>query len=308
MPSKTFVLGAGFSKLAGFPLILELKQQVLDLIERDWTSRSCGKQDGYLPYYCKDEFDACLGAVDRPEMGFEELLISLRSRLKTADEFDPSFVALPILERTCARVIWERQRTLTDLPVAYQNWATWMRERNPPAKTNAIVSLNWDLVAERALWHVKIPWNYTSLLKPHGSINWIKYHSGVNAGWQRIGNTPYAFYPANAFNDYFQNGVNEDMRAMILPGSPEEQGLTQIWDKAVQTIQERDVVVFIGYSLPAYDSIAAESFQRATQGKRIEVYVHSGQTLNKYRGQFPNVVTTEPADFECCPYAQNPYE
>jgi len=40
MVSKTFVLGAGFSKHAGFPLVRELKQEVLDLVKRDGSSPS----------------------------------------------------------------------------------------------------------------------------------------------------------------------------------------------------------------------------------------------------------------------------
>jgi hypothetical protein len=70
------------------------------------------------------------------------------------------------------------------------------------------------------------------------------------------------------------------------------------------------MVVFIGYSLPAYDAFAREFFQRVTKGKIVEVYTDSAQVLDDYRNILSpqNILTIEPITFENCPYAVSPFE
>jgi hypothetical protein len=95
---------------------------------------------------------------------------------------------------------------------------------------------------------------------------------------------------------------------MVFPGDPEdEEGVTKIWSEAEQVIQEREVVVFIGYSLPPYDAQALDFFRRITEGKIVEVYTDSGQVLDNYTNflSLAKVLTTKPVTFENCRYALN---
>jgi hypothetical protein len=64
------------------------------------------------------------------------------------------------------------------------------------------------------------------------------------------------------------------------------------------------VVVFIGYSLPQYDSFSTRFFQRVTAGKQIEVYAGSSETLGHYRLILGRINTTRPLAFADCPYAR----
>jgi hypothetical protein len=56
-----------------------------------------------------------------------------------------------------------------------------MWEDHDYGRPNAIVSLNWDLLAEKALTGSGIAWRYGNqapfvpIIKPHGSINWSKH-------------------------------------------------------------------------------------------------------------------------------------
>jgi hypothetical protein len=85
--------------------------------------------------------------------------------------------------------------------------------------------------------------------------------------------------PNNPFFDPFGQGVNQRLRQMIFPGDAEDEpDVEKILEDAEATIKERDAVVFIGYSL-SYDDLASHVLRRATNGKRIEVYSRSRETL-----------------------------
>lgn len=64
------------------------------------------------------------------------------------------------------------------------------------------------------------------------------------------------------------------------------------------------MAVFIGYSLPRYDSFSTKFFQRVTPGKQIEVYARSDETLEHYRQMLGHISTTEALAFVECPYAR----
>lgn len=317
MASKTFVLGAGFSALGGMPLVRELRNEVLSRVEKENQPSSGPNFSPSLHGYRTDEFYRGRSEVDPDSsLGFEELLLALHRRLSNAHNSDPCHVTLPVLRYTCAKLLWEKQRALSGLPIEYQNFATWMREHDR-GRRNAIVSLNWDLVVEHALWKKAICWAYTgqtashiAILKPHGSINWSRHlEEGLVPDARHLQpiahGSPYSFNSRDPFSDPFPQGINQDLRYMILPGDPEEvAGVQLLWDEAERAICQRDIVVFIGYSLPSYDSDATNFFKRVTAGKRIEVYVRSSATLLQYRNKLGDISMKEPIRFEECPYTK----
>jgi hypothetical protein len=202
------------------------------------------------------------------------------------------------------------------LPEAYRNFASWLHEHHDNGKPNAIVSLNWDLVAETALKCCGVPWQYNSatplvpVLKPHGSINWSRHVQqglkALSAQWQPIvPNSPYCYIADDPFSDPFGAGTNQNLRHLIFPGdSEDENGVARIWAEVADAIREREVVVFIGYSLPDYDSEASKFFRRSAAGKPIEVYVLSRNTLERYRQTLGELVANDTVSFEICPYAE----
>jgi len=316
MSSKTFILGAGFSALARFPLVRNLRAEALSWIKTE-------KHPSWEPHlkpgvhgYPEGQFCAGLKVADpRGTLGFEELLIALRGGSSAGNRWDPSGVTFRVLRDACGRLLWHRHSSLV-LPEAYRNFASWLREHHDNGKPNAIVSLNWDLVAEIALKSCGIPWRYNSatplvpVLKPHGSINWSRHvQQGlvpVSSDWQPIApGSPYCYIADDPFSDPFGAGTNQHLRHLIFPGNSEdENGVTRIWAEVADAIREREVVVFIGYSLPAYDSEASRWFRRSAAGKPIEVYVRSRNTLEHYRQTLGELVTNDTVSFESCPYGK----
>ncbi|MGH9327494.1 MAG: hypothetical protein ACRD2B_12540 [Terriglobia bacterium] len=250
---------------------------------------------------------------DHEKLGFEELLIALRERL--AGRRDPCHLTLRVLRDACSRLLWHRQTLLTLAP-AYRNFAAWLREHHGNGQPNAIVSLNWDLVAEAALQYGAVPWRYNSgtccvpILKPHGSINWSNYKDrglvAQSPDWELIApSSPFSYIPRDPFFDPFGSGVNQRLRQVIFPGDSEnEDGIAKIWDEASKAIQEREVVVFIGYSLPPYDSEASKFLRDSCAGKRIEVCARSRATLDRYRKTFGDLATKDALGFASSPYAR----
>jgi hypothetical protein len=309
MSSKTFILGAGFSAEAGFPLVRELTHQLISFIK---TEQHASARPHLTP---QGQFYACWDTVDPDHsMGFEELMIAIRKRLPTTHQHDPCYTFERILRDACGRFLWHKHRVLKSLPPTYQNFASWFREHHLNGQPNAIVSFNWDLVAESALKNAEIPWHYTTqsplvpVLKPHGSINWSDHLArglrAPSAEWQQIA-PGICYIPRSPLTDPFDSGVNQRLRKLILPGDQEEEGgVRLIWDEARKAIGERDEVVFIGYSLPRYDLLSTKFFQQVTSGKKIEVYTRSSETLQHHRELLGNVSPQEPIPFARCRYAR----
>jgi len=319
MATKTFVLGAGFSVGAGFPLVRNLRAEVFRFMETTTDPLLRALIDPRLPEFPTGQVGGVIHAVDpEAQMGFEELLFALRAT-RSRERISATAFAL---RSACAKLLWQKQEALETLPVSYRNFASWLNESHFPGPRNAVISLNWDLLAERALDDNGVPWGYSRLqpvpvIKPHGSINWSQHRQPDCSWWQPISpGSPYCYIPTDPndpdsigpFSDPFRDGVNEDLRYMVFPGDPEdEDGVIQIWADTEQVIRARDVVVFIGYSLPPYDAAARECFRRTTSGKTVEVFNRSVEMLENYRNflSLASVVTTEPISFENCPYAQN---
>lgn len=317
MPSKTFILGAGFSADAGFPLVRDLRKDVLSLIETEGHPSVKPHLTPYLHGYPEGQFYAGLRRIDpHNSMGFEEWTMALRDRLSATYDQDPCYTVDRIVRDACGRLLWQKQRTLDRLPVAYENFASWFHEHHLYGQPNAIVSFNWELVVEKALTDAKVGWRYTTqspwvaILKSHGSINWSDHLDrglrAESAEWQRIApDSPFCYIPSSPFTDPFESGVNQRLRKLILPGDPEDEaGVSLIWAEAREAIRERDAVVFIGYSLPAYDSFSTRFFQQATAGKQIEVYARTPETLQHYRQMLGHISTRDPVPFAQCPYAR----
>ncbi|MGP8225876.1 MAG: hypothetical protein ACLQGT_06940 [Terracidiphilus sp.] len=317
MKRTTFILGAGFSVAAGFPLVRGLRELVVDFMHADrhpiydvFLHAGQGFEDG--------QFAEGINRVD-PEsrLGFEELLNALQIACKCADPSNPCHLTLKVLRYGSTRLFWKRQNELLKVPAAYENFAR-LYFKPSEACNNAVVSFNWDLVMEKSLWDTGVRWLYSTsygpvaVLKPHGSINWSSFlESGGRCdyeGWQKISSQSVLSYDASApLDDPDAQEINPDFRYMLFPGDPELQeeaakaGL--IWTQVETILAQSEALVFIGYSLPEYDPYSRDVFRRAAVGKHIEVYNPSSEHLEQFRNLFRNHVQLVPQRFEECPYA-----
>src|SRR5579859_7832893 len=184
MRRTVFILGAGFSAAAQFPLVRGLKELVINFVETERHSIYAASLEPGQGFE-RGEFYEGLDQVDEnSQRGFEELLIALRHVCAGADGNDPRHATLHVLRIGCARLLWQRQNELTKPSASYENFA---RRFFKPAemRSNVVISFNWDLLMERSLQDAAVPWDYnsgspgvTAVLKPHGSINWSSWLEG----------------------------------------------------------------------------------------------------------------------------------
>jgi hypothetical protein len=319
MRKTAFILGAGFSAAAQFPLVRGLKELVINFLE---TERHAIYTVSLEPGrgFERGEFYEGLDQIDEnSQRGFEELLIALRHICATADGYDPRHATLRVLRIGCARLLWQRQNAIRKAPVSYENFAKRFF-KSAEMRSNVVISFNWDLLIERSLQDVAVPWDYssgvpgvTAVLKPHGSINWSSWLEGGGScdyeGWRAIApQSKLSFDVTRPFVDPDADEINPDDRYMLFPGDPElpeeNANLKLIWSDVQMALEQSEALVFIGYSLPEYDSYSAEIFRRYAVGREIEVYNPSVEHLQHFRQEFGGRVRLFPLRFEECPYAQ----
>ena len=76
-----------------------------------------------------------------------------------------------------------------------------------------------------------------------------------------------------------------------------------LWEQAEDVIRGSDSLVFIGYSLPDYDTYAAQFFARFAE-KSIEAFTPSSDHLKRYRRMFGDDAALSAQTFADCKYSR----
>jgi hypothetical protein len=310
----TFILGAGFSREQGFPLVYGLKERVIHFVEAERHpahERFLVKDDNYE----RGEFYAGLEYIDPDaNMGYEEVLIALSHHLGEKSE-DPCFTTRDILRTGAARLLWCIDYFNPRPEGCYENFVDHL---NAAPGGAAVITFNWDILLERALTAVDVRWSYSvagdgsvAVIKPHGSLNWSSFRQNPSLvaeypHWQPIrpGST-LSFDSADPLANTDRQDINSDLRYCLYPGDPDlptsHPDIGLLWNDAVSAIRGSEKVVFIGYSLPEYDSFACEVFRNECAGKDIEVFDPSPSVDERFRAAFDGVSITR------CTFSQSPY-
>jgi len=313
----TFVLGAGFSVDAGFPLMRDLRGKVLRFMEYDRHSSYRTHLDPIYEYP-EGQFYAGLKEADpRGELQFEEVFSRLRNRVGEPSYDGPACVTEWVLRIGCARMLWCLHGLNPFSEPDYRKFASWLGHAG--ARTT-IVSFNWDVVIETALTEAGISWSYSlsqpavvAVLKPHGSINWNGYlrkdFRNESGFWRPIGPGSRLSCPCETpLKNPGQQEINPDLRFALFPGDPDlpeqDEDLERIWKDVELALADSGKVVFIGYSMPDYDSFAREFFRKHTARKEVEVYNPSDVDLQKYKRLSAAALRLHQEGFASCPYAR----
>ena len=95
---------------------------------------------------------------------------------------------------------------------------------------------------------------------------------------------------------------------MLFPGDPDlpisDADIALLWADAERIITKRDRIVFIGYSLPEYDSYAAQFFRKAAKNRKVVAINPSSDHLERFRNLFGNDVELRQDDFRGCPFGR----
>lgn len=318
MGRTVFVLGAGFSRLAGMPLVQQLREEVFRWLDENAEDPRVSVHMHPLlnwPEFPNGKFWDSLRRIDPEDnRGFEELMIDLRSQ---EEGYPASVQARHVLRYACAQLLWSKQKALGSVPESYRHFARLIRSEL------GVISFNWDLICELSLETEWVPWGYSlstaqiPVIKPHGSLNWTNHLMQEDWG-RRIGNPPgfqpidkasaISFMPAQWSDDpLFKD--SDDLRCMIFPGIDEfldhEIGSrtraekTRLWAEVRTLIERASHVVFIGYSLPAYDSEARLILETACRNKDVVVCNPARDVISEFETVFrESRVVPEPYKFE----------
>lgn len=188
---RVFILGAGFSRLAGLPLATELYTLVRQSIENEHgkNTKFQGDVEKYIEYR-----KSCDGIkLSESEIDLEEFIsfldmehfLELRGSKAWSQEGNESQI---MVRKAIGKVIYYRTPQGDQLPHAYYDFA------NNLTVHDTVITFNYDTLLERALEHVGKPYRlfpnrfeqvgrYSNIvdssieevviLKMHGSVDWF---------------------------------------------------------------------------------------------------------------------------------------
>jgi hypothetical protein len=303
---RVFVLGAGASLHAGYPLAAELGNRLaawIDLLPPDHRYRSCLQQVADV-YGTLENFEAIMADLMTCAPG---------SRAESLG------VARPYLLGDLDEAIRDHFDSIRCAPAPlYDALARIVR------RGDKIITFNYDLGIERAmrgagLWDVRTGYGFhienaesspVEVLKLHGSTNWRALLFGGHktgffvGGANSLNKRPVLFFHQDLaylgypdFVDPMCRGIDTaaSLPAMIMPALPKRFHFTTtygeewkdfwdaLWKNAEHTIADANELVIIGYSLPAADE-RARTMLLGTRNKDVRLSVccgHSTPTLEQ---------------------------
>lgn len=306
----TYVLGAGASRAAGYPLANELGNRLRDWADQPTTNEMCrdSVRELFDIYGDLSNLEQVLTELDESRPGSRVAAHSpeMRGRL-----------------RLYLRVaISELFRTLERGPAPlYERLA---REKAHPG--DVIVTFNYDVACERelkraGLWEISdgygfslnstvIPASRVCVLKLHGSANWLESAFGGNAGFFQGG--PNAFgprpvipkwvleffgYPSEIRDPEAPHRILAAVPAMIMPtlnkrfyeqtsgGRELESFWEDLWEQAEHALKSSEEIVIVGYSMAPADERARNLLLSAPNG-HVRVGIFCGASTKSVSDEF----------------------
>jgi hypothetical protein len=308
----TYVLGAGASHHAGYPLCPELWPKMAA-----WVIEQPEPADPELRKAI-DEVTALNGPVTDIEAVLTDL--DLGQGIFHALEEDNRRKITGTIRR-CIRAYFKNIHDRRHEAALYAAFAKVV------AKNDAIITLNYDTALENELiregkfrvrdgYAFKAEWDEpesdVTVIKPHGSINWI----GLLFAGRRetfgasnpLGAQPFidnrdsalTAYPNQVLDSSSQDGGLTDPHiTMILPTYEKRLSLNtssgdewrpfyqSLWSQAAESLERSHRIVIIGYSLPKSDRMA-RAVLLWSANHRAEVRVYSGSSSASIRAEFEN--------------------
>lgn len=314
---NTYVLGAGASYHAGYPLANQLGERLRGWVAQNWTDGPLALRRGNI-----DELYSIYGGLSDVERVLTEL-----------DECPANSRAAALGKTACAI-------TLSTLRVAIPEFFNSVQQTQIVGRDlygslvqhhiregDAIVTFNYDLAVERALriaglWEIGdgygfalgdgiTPSSKVKVLKLHGSTSWLGLIFGGSLGFSQVSSALGArpvLLRASDFNYLgYSNLVRDPLGvgisrtggepALILPtlhknffyqtsfGHEWEPFWNNIWGQAEEALQLSKRIVIIGYSMPEADERARQLLLRRSN-PNAEIIVLSESRTNAICEQF----------------------
>ena len=215
---RIFVLGAGFSKLAGLPLATELFPLVKASIDRRHGNDTKFNRDvaEYLAYRkAADGVELDPNHIDLEALvSFLDIehFLELRGSDTWSDEGNESQL---MIRRAIGEVIHLRTPAANKLPSSYYRFAEKLSVHD------WVLTFNYDIVLERALEHVGKPYR----LFPNRFSSIGKHSNTVDSAREDV-----ALLKMHGSIDWFNDKQYKEMRASLGPREPNGTVLHSIFD------------------------------------------------------------------------------
>jgi hypothetical protein len=308
----TYILGAGASVHAGYPLTDGLGKMLVSWIANNPTNVNQLYGSSLLDlnrlYGDLGDLERVLTELDEGTPGSRASTMTQTARNKTRQDM-----------RVMISELFRALRS--DTARLYRRIA---RERIQPGDTT--ITFNYDVALERelsdtGLWHVSdgytfnvlgndAPHSKVRVLKLHGSSNWLDVffngHQGLfQAGSDSLGTRPVIFPAELTFlgcDSSARDSLAPVQRAAALPaiimpirtkrfyqrttfGDERLEFWDHLWSQAALALSASEKVVIVGYSMPAADQRARELiFRNTNRAALVEVY--SGRSTAAIRDLF----------------------
>jgi hypothetical protein len=331
MSNIVFVLGAGASQQAGAPLMGNFLDVASDLLrankvqdKRDDFERVFSAIGGLQAVHSKAQLDLNniesiftaleLGRIIKRVPGIDEL--EVEATISSLKE-----LIVKTLETT---IEFPTNRSYIGVPEPYGSFAglvKYLRQEAFPEQTVSVITFNYDIGADIALFRENLGPNYivepapgtqnaVDLLKLHGSLNWATvrgtgkirplhlrdYFNKYSLQWpsehSRI-KVPIGSQLQEYFTKYDKSGIEIEANPVIVPPSWNKadyhQALTDVWAAAAKHLSEAESVFIIGYSLPQTDSFFRHLYALGSVGaaalRRIFIFNpdESGDTDGRFQ-------------------------
>jgi len=306
MSNTIFILGAGASKAAGAPLMAEF----LDVAHNLWKTGQAkeaeknfadvfGAISALQNVHSKSQLD-----IDNVESVFATL--EMARTLNTFPQLDVS--VLDNLIESMKIVIGQTIELTLKLPVRgnrpespvpYGDFAElikWLGEEAVPKHTIAVITFNYDLACDFALYKhgfyvdyalgEKVDRKTLPLLKLHGSLNWA-YCPELEKVVPWTMQAHFSKYHWNFLDDiqsvllrmmpHLKDFKYEDKTVIPEPvlvpptwnKSEHHRNLSAVWARAAAELSEAENIFIIGYSLPETDAFFRYLYALGTVGENL---------------------------------------
>jgi hypothetical protein len=269
------ILGAGFSKAAGLPLMPELAEAVVPIEIRQihdiFSGRDIGSPDSV-------DLEEILSSFD-----FERLLSG------TIGETD-GFGSRSILSMIAATIINAMGDSVEKASEQFQPF--FNSAIRLLGNAEAVITTNWDTLAEIVLRLVDRQVVYRAseppelpVLKLNGSVDWFRVapsegsalsdrlYAPIGDGYVRykqFSEGPQLFFANDKTRkqmDRLQFGIVAPTHFRDLP----DQFLRQVWRDAYNTLRRAEHIIVVGYSLPETDIAVRYLLQRALLVRKLQI-------------------------------------
>lgn len=281
MARTVFIIGAGFSKDAGGPLMTEFFQRDALRSSRNRLNVAYDELKDLRRQMMRDKL-----ITDNVEEFFNILSESDFLGMVYKTKYKKSVPADKLLTLLVDYICKEIELRIDDQPIGnspdYPNHYFQFAGNCLAQDDASVITFNYDLVLERTLAHLGIPFDYgfpngeyyvhrdnrqlkkyldnegVPLLKLHGSANFVVCGNFDCQRFEGVEILP--TYEAGREHMYSCPRCRQEAGKLVVPpvwSKKEYQApLQTLWNRAVRELLEAEQVVILGYSLPAFDFTA----------------------------------------------------